>query len=78
MKIIVWQHRVDTQHFAQQHDEFIAQRCQFLATQPVRRAASILPLNIPYHRETQKQFYQDLASHLLTQAHALHEQHALC
>ena len=69
---------VDTQHFAQQHDEFIAQRCQFLATQPVRRAASILPLNIPYHRETQKQFYQDLASHLLAQAHALHEQHALC
>ena len=65
----------DAHQFTQQHDDFITQRCQFLAQQSVRRMANILPLNIHYDFEKQGQFYQDLASRLLVEAYALHSQH---
>lgn len=63
--------------FAKAHHAFVKKRCQFLDKQPIKRKAEILPLAVKFNGEKQGEFYQTLATQLLTHAQKLHRHHHL-
>ena len=66
---------LNTQTFEQHHSSFVDKRCDYLAKQPIRRMANILPFNSTYHSEQHHSFYHDFSSALLNQAYNLHQAH---
>lgn len=76
-KAIISQACADIDAFMTAHDAFVKKRVQYLAKQPVRRCADILPITASYHTEHKDAFYSDLGQSLLHGALTLHENHHL-
>lgn len=66
-------HCGDTQNFNEHHQTFVQKRVKFLHEQPIRRKASILPVEIAYHQDKKAQFYTDLGQKIIDGAMALHQ-----
>lgn len=68
----------DVGDFYQAHNTFSEQRAGYLAKQPIRRKAEILPLSLmSYNKNQDHQFYSKLAQALVDGAIKLHQHHAL-
>lgn len=59
--------------FVDQNNSFVDIRVNYLANQPIRRTADILPLTITYTKEDHIGFYEALALALLQKAQRLHQ-----
>ncbi|UJF25015.1 type I-F CRISPR-associated helicase Cas3f [Suttonella sp. R2A3] len=58
--------------FSKQHQNFVKKRADFLAEQPVRRKAEIMPLSLDYIKENAELFYSKLGQEILYGAERLH------
>lgn len=68
----------DTTGFYESHNTFSKQRATYLAKQPIRRKAEILPLSLmSYNKNQDHEFYSKLAQTLVDGAIKLHQNHAL-
>ena len=68
----------DIHSFQNVHQQFCDTRASYLAQQPIRRKAKILPLSLMSYNKNQDQpFYSKLAQTLIDGASTLHQQHAL-
>ena len=61
--------------FQNRHEEFCDKRVNYLAEQPIRRQAEILPFSAQYTKDKAPQFYNALAQTLVDAAIGLHEKH---
>lgn len=61
--------------FYEAHNNFSTRRASYLAKQPIRRKAEILPLELSYSKESQTQFYSQLAQVIVDGAITLHNDH---
>ena len=61
--------------FYQAHNSFSQKRASYLAKQPIRRKAEILPLSLSYSKSNEDTFYNKLAQSLVDGAIKLHNQH---
>ena len=68
----------DINDFRSRHEQFCDKRASYLAKQPIRRQADILPINpINYNKNQDASFYTKLAQTLVDGANKLHQTHAL-
>ena len=68
----------DATGFYESHNTFSKQRATYLAKQPIRRKAEILPLSLmSYNKNQDHDFYSNLAQTLVDGAIKLHQNHAL-
>ena len=65
----------DVNRFQDNHKQFCDKRANYLAKQPIRRQAEILPFSAPYTKDTATQFYSALAQTLVDAAVNLHDKH---
>ena len=65
----------DVHDFQNHHQHFCDKRARYLAKQPVRRQAAILPFSASYTKDTAPQFYHTLAQTFINAAIELHQQH---
>lgn len=61
--------------FQNRHQQFCDKRARYLAKQPIRRQAEILPFSAQYTKDKAPQFYNALAQTLVDAAIGLHEKH---
>ena len=61
--------------FQNRHQQFCDKRARYLAKQPIRRQAEILPFSAQYTKDKAQQFYNALAQTLVDAAIGLHEKH---
>ncbi len=61
--------------FQNRHQQFCDKRARYLAKQPIRRQAKILPFSAQYTKDKAPQFYNALAQTLVDAAIGLHEKH---
>lgn len=68
----------DVNSFQDTHKQFCDKRTSYLAKQPIRRKAEILPLSLMnYNKNQDHPFYSKLAQTLIDGASLLHQHHAL-
>lgn len=68
----------DVSDFHSRHEQFCDKRASYLAKQPIRRKAEILPLGaMSYSKNQDASFYTKLAQTLVDGANKLHQTHAL-
>lgn len=68
----------DVSDFQDRHQQFCDKRANYLAKQPVRRKAEILPISLTsYSKNQEATFYSKLAQILVDGAKKLHQSHAL-
>ncbi len=65
----------DMNSFQDNHKQFCDKRANYLAKQPIRRQAEILPFSAPYTKDTATQFYSALAQTIVDAAINLHDKH---
>lgn len=65
----------DINDFQDNHKQFCDKRVSYLAKQPVRRQAEILPFSAPYTNDKAIQFYNTLAQTIVDAAVNLHDKH---
>ncbi|WP_201598951.1 type I-F CRISPR-associated helicase Cas3f [Psychrobacter vallis] len=65
----------DVKDFQSSHESFCDKRASYLAKQPIRRKAEILPFSANYTKDTAAQFYGALAQTLVDAAINLHDKH---
>ncbi|WP_299330196.1 type I-F CRISPR-associated helicase Cas3f [uncultured Psychrobacter sp.] len=65
----------DVKKFQSTHEQFCEQRVSYLAKQPTRRQAAILPFSANYTKDKAAQFYSELAQTLIDAAVGLHDKH---
>nr|WP_181718221.1 type I-F CRISPR-associated helicase Cas3f [Psychrobacter sp.]QJS05134.1 CRISPR-associated helicase Cas3, type I-F [Psychrobacter sp.] len=65
----------DVNEFQNKHKQFCDKRASYLAKQPVRRQAEILPFSASYTTDTATQFYSALAQTVVDAAINLHGRH---
>lgn len=65
----------DIAAFEAKHNEFCEKRALYLAKQPVRRKAQVLPFLAKYTKDTENSFYNALAQTLIDGAISLHNRH---
>lgn len=65
----------DINDFQDKHKQFCDKRVSYLAKQPVRRQAEILPFSVPYTNDKATQFYNALAQTIVDAAVNLHDKH---
>lgn len=65
----------DVDAFENTHKQFCDKRASYLAKQPVRRQAEILPFSASYTKDNATQFYGALAQTLVDAAISLHDKH---
>lgn len=61
--------------FEAKHNVFCERRALYLAKQPVRRQAEILPFSAKYTKDTENSFFNALAKTLIDGAISLHDRH---
>ena len=62
----------DVDGFQNSHKQFCEKRASYLAQQPIRRKAEILPFSAQYNKDNAPQFYSTLAQTLVDAAIGLH------
>ena len=65
----------DVNGFQNSHKQFCEKRASYLAQQPIRRQAEILPFSANYTKDKASQFYSTLAQTLVNAAIDLHDKH---
>lgn len=65
----------DVNGFQNSHKQFCEKRASYLAQQPIRRKAEILPFSANYTKDKASQFYSTLAQTLVNAAIDLHDKH---
>lgn len=65
----------DIADFYNAHDNFSNKRAAYLAKQPIRHKAEILPLKLTYTKDTKTRFFSDLAQSIVNGAIRLHNDH---
>jgi len=65
----------DVNDFQNSHKRFCEKRASYLAQQPIRRQAEILPFSASYTKDNAPQFYNTLAQTLVDAAISLHDKH---
>lgn len=65
----------DMNSFQDNHKQFCDKRANYLAKQPIRRQAEILPFSALYTKDTATQFYSALAQTIVDAAINLHDNH---
>lgn len=65
----------DVDVFQNNHKQFCDKRASYLAKQPIRRQAEILPFSAPYTKDKATQFYGTLAQTIVDAAVNLHDKH---
>lgn len=65
----------DVNDFQNSHKQFCEKRASYLAQQPIRRKAEILPFSANYTKDKMSQFYDTLAQTLVDAAIGLHYKH---
>ena len=65
----------DVNDFQNSHKQFCEKRASYLAKQPIRRQAEILPFSADYTKDKVSQFYDTLAQTLVDAAIGLHYKH---
>lgn len=74
-KSIISQQCAEIEDFYQAHEQFSNKRAAYLAKQPIRRQAQVLPLKLNYNKVNENEFYTDLAQTLIDSAINLHNKH---
>ena len=65
----------DVSDFYDAHNDFSNKRAAYLAKQPIRRQAEILPLSLSYTKDTKELFFSELAQSIVNGALQLHSHH---
>lgn len=65
------------EEFYKQHQAYVEKRAKFLASQPIKKQAKVLPLELSFNKEQQDGFYSQLGQKLLDEAVNLHKQHKI-
>ena len=65
----------DVNDFQDVHKQFCEKRASYLAQQPIRRKAEILPFSANYTKDKASQFYGSLAQTLVDASIGLHDKH---
>lgn len=74
-KAMMFEQCADMDEFQDKHKQFCDKRASYLAKQPVRRQAEILPFSILYTQDKATQFYSALAQTIVDAAVNLHDKH---
>ena len=74
-KAMMFEQCADMDEFQDKHKQFCDKRASYLAKQPVRRQAEILPFSILYTQDKATQFYSALAQKIVDAAVNLHDKH---
>ncbi len=74
-KAMIYEQCADIKTFEAKHSAFCDKRSLYLAKQPIRRQAEILPFLVKYTKDTEKSFYNTLAQTLIDGAIRLHDRH---
>lgn len=74
-KAMISEQCADVDAFQNTHKQFCDKRASYLAKQPVRRQAEILPFSASYTKDNATQFYGALAQTLVDAAISLHDKH---
>ncbi|WP_413519885.1 type I-F CRISPR-associated helicase Cas3f [Psychrobacter glacincola] len=74
-KAMISEQCADVSDFQNNHKQFCDKRASYLAKQPVRRQAEILPFSSSYTKDKATQFYGALAQTIVDAAINLHDKH---